>query len=592
METLDSYRLLARERLSSAQDTLKGIQALAGAAPHWLPGRGLQSECRTALDLVAKMGERLERKLVITLIGPSGAGKSTLLNALSGDDRLSPTGNNRPTTRGVVVFCRARADAELLLRDLDPDPVTVAPHPEAVGLDNIILVDTPDMDSLESKPFHPLLEKTIALTDVLVCVLNAENPKRRDTLVFLKPFVELFPGAALLVVLNRVDRLPEEELKGVVLPDLENHLEASWQRPVDQIFSISARQNLQDPGWPEGEKPLHGYDQFPQLRELIFGILNRAGRLADARLERAQHLVELVRRSVRSRLAERRPGLVEVRKEILELEQQGARAAAAVLKEGGSEMLTGIQALFYQRLAGRWWGPIGWLVALWARFLMAGAGLLATLRFGNPVVQLWGLMASLIRYRKTSNAVEEAASGGEMAGELTRYRLIIRQAWPEKAGKLIALGFDHGVRDAATVLTDEKVLQQRLASSWKTALEGELERRTAGLSGFGLQLFFNLPTLAFLGLFAYQSVKSFLLQEILSTGYFLQAAVSVFLVWVLSFVGLQVLVRMVSGRRLIRRSFERLLEGFDSRDLETSSRAIIREIDAVLRLDDSDGLAG
>jgi len=512
METIDVYRLRAREQLSSAQDTLKEIQALAGAASHWLPGRGLQSECRTAFDLLARMEERLERKLVITLIGPSGAGKSTLLNALSGYDRLSPTGNNRPTTREVVVFCRARADAELLLRDLDPDPVTVASHPGAVGLENIILVDTPDMDSLESKPFHPLLEKTIALTDVLVCVLNAENPKRRDTLVFLKPFVDLFPGAALLVVLNRVDRLPEEELKGVVLPDLQNHLQTSWQKQVDHLFSISARRHLQDPGWPEGEKPLHGYDQYPQLEELIFGSLNRGSRLADARLERAEHLVDLVRRSVRHRLAERRPGLMEVRKEILELEQKGVRAAVAVLKDGGSEMLTGIQALFYQRLDGRWWGPIGWLVALWARFLMAGAGLLATLRFGNPVVQLWGLMASLIRYRKTRSAVEEAASGGEMAGELTKYRLTIRQAWPEKAGKLIALGFDHGVRDAA-VLADEKALQQRLASSWKTALDEELERRTAGLSGFGLQFFFNLPTLAFMGLFAYQSVKGFLLQQ-------------------------------------------------------------------------------
>ncbi|MFZ0133281.1 MAG: GTPase, partial [Desulfobacterales bacterium] len=217
--TFDEYRLKARGRLSAARDTVEAYRGMAGAAPHWNPAHVLQAECRAATGLLDKMTERLDRKLVVALIGPSGAGKSTLLNALSGDDRLSRSGHDRPTTREVVVFCRSRSDADLLLAGLGSDTVFVAERPAAEGLEHVILVDTPDMDSTESEKFHPVLEKTLALTDVLVCVLNAENPKRRDTVVFLKRFVDLFPGTALYVVLNRCDRLAEQELKEVILPD-------------------------------------------------------------------------------------------------------------------------------------------------------------------------------------------------------------------------------------------------------------------------------------------------------------------------------------------------------------------------------------
>ncbi|MGB7919638.1 MAG: hypothetical protein WCF40_06235, partial [Desulfobacterales bacterium] len=459
-------------------------------------------------------------------------------------------------------------------------------RPSAAGLEHIILVDTPDMDSTESEKFHPVLEKTLALTDVLVCVLNAENPKRRDTIVFLKRFVDLFPGSALYVVLNRCDRLPEDELKAAILPDLRNHLEASWQREVDRIFCISARSHLDDPRWPEDEKPFHDFDQYPQLMDLIYGTLSRGGRFVDTRVERADHLVELVRRSVRANVAAVKDRLIDVRKDILALEQKATTAATAALKETGAQMLTGIQAMFYQNLAGRWWGPVGWLVALWARFLMAGAGVVATLRFGNPVLQLWGLVSSLVRYRKTRSAVEEAASGGEMAPVLLKYRFTLQQAWPDIADQLIALGFTGGVREVAAVLPDEKALQRHLSASWKTKMEAVMDQRAASVSGFVLQLIFNLPTLAVMGLFAFQSVKSFLLQSTLPSGYFLHAAVSVIMVWLLSFVLLQIIVRFASGRNLLDRAFRRLIDDAGPNVSERLAPSIVAEIDAVLRLSD------
>ncbi len=583
MNTLDEYQLKVRGKLSTAGERIKQIQATLETAGHWIPGHGLQSECREAIHLLEKMEERLVYKLVVTLVGPSGAGKSTLLNALAGDDRLSRMGVNRPTTQEVVVYCQSLNDADILLKDLGPDQVAVEPR-SAPGLEQVMLLDTPDMDSMESEKFHPILRKTLALTDILVCVLNAENPKRRDTLVFLKRFVDLFPGLSLYVVLNRCDRLPESELKTVILPDLQVHLEESWRRKVDRIFCISARSHLQDPGWPEGEKPRHDYDQFPQLYSLIFDTFNQAEQAVDARLERADHLVSLINGSVRRTLSSLPEDPAKVKKDILALEQKATLEAKDAMKETGSEMLSGIQALFYQKLTDRWWGPVGWLVALWARFLMAGAGVLATLRMGNPILQLWGLMASLVRYRKTRNLVEEATTGGDMTTVLLKYRLTIQQAWPDLAERLITLGFNQEVRQSSLVLRDEKDLQRTLVSSWKNALEEEMNRRVTKISSFFLQVIFNLPTLAVMGLFAYQSVKGFLFQQTLSSAYFLHAAVSILMVALLSFFLLQILVRFVGGWNLLNSVTKRLVSLVDAAGSGQPNRSIIEEIDAVLRL--------
>lgn len=247
-------------------------------------------------------------------------------------------------------------------------------------------------------------------------------------------------------------------------------------------------------------------------------------------------------------------------------------------------MITGIHAIFYQKLAGRWWGPVGWLVGIWARFLMAGAGILATMRFGNPVVQLWGLLSSLVQFRKTRKAVAEASAGGDMAPSLLKYRFTIQQVWPDIARKLISLGFNPSVRDVTAIVPGDRDLTRRLATSWESTFETVLDRRAGAVSGFFLQLLFNLPTLALMGMFAYQSVKSYLLQQTLASGYFLHAGISILLVWLLSFVLLQIIVRFAGGTGLLNRAFGKLVKDIQAGEKQWLSASIVNEIDAILKL--------
>ncbi len=79
--------------------------------PLWLPAAGLIRQCAEALAMIARIAQRLDRSLVVTVIGPSGSGKSTLVNALAGGVPISPAGHDRPTTRKVVVLGSGGEDA-------------------------------------------------------------------------------------------------------------------------------------------------------------------------------------------------------------------------------------------------------------------------------------------------------------------------------------------------------------------------------------------------------------------------------------------------------------------------------------------------
>jgi len=582
----EQYRLMARGRLAACRQTIEGVESMAASAPNWAPSIPLQAECRAALEMIDRLEQRLDRKLIVTIVGPTGSGKSTLLNALAGSDELSPTGIDRPTTRQIVVFCRQKTDVDELLGEVDPGQVTIRLHSKGSGLQHIVLVDSPDMDSTESAQYRPLLEKTIRASDVLICVLNGENPKRRDAIAYLKPFVDHYPGSLLYVALNRCDRLPADELRQHILPDLQHHLQRSWQSPVRAVLCISARGHLSDPSWPPDEQPLHEIDDFPKLRAAILDNLDQSGRLVDARIERAEHLAGLVRTSADSRAQEVKVQLQAVRSEIEQMEAGARLAAMQAMQASLGELRTGMQAMFYQNLAGRWWGPVGWLVGLWARFLMAGAGALAVLRFGNPALQLWGLVSSLLRRRKTRAAVEEAVVGGDWQPALLKYRLAVQQKWPQISDRLTAAGFLPAVRSFSTVVPEQGPFARRLSSSWRSALETVMDRRAAALSGFLLQLLFNLPTLALMTLFGYRSVEGFLLNRVLPSGYFLHASVSIALVWLLSFVLLQVVVRFGSGKGLFKKAFDSLLKDLDGAEGLLPSTSIREEIETVLRLAD------
>jgi GTP-binding protein EngB required for normal cell division len=155
-----------------------------------------------------KAGQRMrfgQTSTVVALAGATGSGKSSLFNALAGGP-MSAAGLRRPTTGVAHAAVWSAPDAGPLLDWLDVPRRHMIDSP-ALDLDGLVLLDLPDVDSVEQQ--HRLAaERLVERVDLLVGVFDPQ--KYADAAIhdrYLRPL----SGHAdvMLVVLNQVDRLPD-----------------------------------------------------------------------------------------------------------------------------------------------------------------------------------------------------------------------------------------------------------------------------------------------------------------------------------------------------------------------------------------------
>lgn len=571
--------------MAQVEDVRADIQALSESLDGldlWRPAAGLRKSCDEALRMIDQLAERFDRKLVVTLVGPSGAGKSTLLSALAGDDHLSPSGRQRPTTRQVVVFCREAGDAGQLVDQLGQENIRIHASKAAEALENVILIDTPDTDSTQQDSHIPIIHKAITLSDILICVFDAENPKRRDHTDFLAPYVRLFSGESLVVAVNKCDRLDEAELTETIMPEFSRYIANAWPVTPAEALCVSARSHLADPGWNEHVRPRHERDQFDRLRQLIVTTFNRDGFSVDRRLENARNLKTYLEQAIRDEAGRDAPHLSATIERMSATETEALQAALTAFQGKDSGAATGINVRLYQHLAQRWVGPVGWLVTIWARILVFGSGLASLLRFGNPVRQAFGAVSVIKQYGESKKDLDDAHRGSGTNVALSRYAGIVGRKWPDIAELLIRARFVNGVRELRQAPGEGEALGDHFSRIWQEALENELDRIGGRLSGGLLQLVFNLPVLAVLAYVGWLTAVNFFTGTILSGDFFLHAFWTIALVLLLSFFLLQGVIRLAAGKnRLTGRVFKLVQESLGKQE-RLSESPIWRQARTVL----------
>jgi energy-coupling factor transporter ATP-binding protein EcfA2 len=544
--------------LENCRARIRSNESQLDLAPHWLPAAGLNAQCSEALKLLDNLEQRLERKLVVTLIGPSGAGKSTLLNALAGVDELSTSGFDRPTTRDVAVYCKERNDASPLIDTLGEQTVRILTSSKADSLEHVLLVDTPDTDSEACPEHRPLVEKVIAASDVLLCVFNSENPKRLDNIDFLRPLVDFFPKDSVYAILTHCDRRPEADLREAIRPDFEKHLSRAWSRDSMEVFCVSGRSHLSNPDWPDDAGPLHSFDEFGKVQELLFGQLNRGSVVLDRRIQQAEHLAEYVQNSIAAKAGETIGTAAETRKQIAALQQDALKAAVESMERKGGEELFAMDVMLYQRMAQLSWGPVGWLVAIWSKLLSWGSGALGVLRIGSPVMQAWGAISSAVKHKQTTQAIDQASDSQWVEDALREYRAELNRRWPDIADTLIQAGFSREILAKENISPDLDEFRHRVASAWVHSLTESIEKTAQTLSHSSLQFILNLPFIVIGGKVAYTCIVSFLASNYFGEAYFRHALYCLVLVWILPFILLQLLVKFAGGMRMLARAMKSL----------------------------------
>jgi len=584
LPTRQSAALKALGKIEGFKNDLNMLRSTLADLSLWLPATPLIKQCDEAIRMIDGIAERFERKLVVTIVGPCGAGKSSLLNALAGIDDLSPAGHQRPTTGHVIVFSSEVQDAGQLVANLGSDFVEVKSSPAAALLEHVLIIDTPDTDSMAYRKHAPLVREAIARSDMLICVFDSENPKRKDHVDFLAPFIRKFNGESLVSVINKCDRQDETELKKRILPDFSAYIQAAWQTSVDRTLCVSARRHLKDPQWDQTAGPKHDFDQFEELQNLIFDNINRAGYVVDRRFENARSLRDFIFDEVGREVADYSTSLVTARQKIREAERKSFLEAVTAMKNDDSRQLFGIGLMVYQKLAQRWVGPMGWMIAIWARLLIFGTGMAALFRFGRPVTQIMGMISAWRHFKESKSATADARNDERVGAGLRTYRLTTMSNWPDIAESLIGGGFNGAVRRVEDALPAGETLSEKLAGIWSGTLESEIERVSRRLSGILLQIVFNLPVFGILGYSGWITVKGFLWGEYLAGAFFLHAFWSIGIILLLSFFIFQACVRLAAGpERVTTQAFEKMKRQADQLDMMTPNPVLV-QLETVIEL--------
>ena len=584
LPTRQSAALKALGNIEGFKNDLNMLRSTLGDLPLWLPATPLTKQCDEAIRMIDGIAERFERKLVVTIVGPCGAGKSTLLNALAGIDDLSPAGHQRPTTGHIIVFSSEAQDAGQLVENLGSDSVEVKSSPAAALLEHVLIIDTPDTDSMAYRKHSPLVREAITRSDMLICVFDSENPKRKDHVDFLAPYIRKFNGESLVSVINKCDRQDETELKNRILPDFSAYIQEAWQTSVDRTLCISARRHLKEPQWDQTAGPKHDFDQFEELQNLIFDNVNRAGHVVDRRLENARSLRDFIFDEVGREVAGYSTSLVTAKQKIREAERKSFLEAVSAMKNDDSRQLFGVGLMVYQKLAQRWVGPMGWMIAIWARLLIFGTGMAALLRFGRPVTQIMGMISAWRHFKESKSATADARNDERVGAGLRTYRLTTMSNWPDIAESLIGGGFSGAVRRVEDALPAGETLNEKLAGIWSGTLESEIERVSRRLSGILLQIVFNLPAFGILGYSGWITVKGFLWGEYLAGAFFLHALWSIGIILLLSFFIFQACVRLAAGpERVTTKAFEKMKRQADQLDMMTPNPVQV-QLETVIEL--------
>lgn len=519
-------KVLRRARFAENRGRVQRLKDELSACPHWPMAKELSAVLDETLRDIDALEEKLETKAVVAVVGGSGTGKSSLVNALCGRRDAVKSGPTRPTTRKAAAVVRSVGDADAVMRSLDRDDLDVVPVPDT-GLPGAILVDSPDTDSGECESYSEVLDKVLNFADVLVCVFDASNPKRRDNLDRLAHFVAKFPDRHIIIVLNRSDVIDPVRLRDEVVPDFRAHLERCWPGSFDRVFCTAT---------PPDGSPTPQAEFVNDLASLRDFIESAAGTsFFDERAARADMLRRNAEEGIRDAI--RRQGDWEgLAGDIREFDGKVSRLAADrysdVELNGGSGDSADTALLC--AVEPRWWGPVGLYLGLSRRFR----------HFVETPFRLSDLILpiALIRRLKAFFAKEgadesdeddaDARQGGEVVLAGVEGRIIPEYA--TLADRMVhEFGMDVELLDHRAAL-DLSALSGALRDAWRTAREAEVKLSARRCSGAFFQLLLNMFFFVPAGYVAYIIGHAFWRENYLPGTFYRHGAVLLLLVWLLA----------------------------------------------------------
>jgi hypothetical protein len=317
---------------------------------------------------------------------------------------------------------------------------------------------------------------------------------------------------------------------------------------------------------------------------MVFGTFGQGGYVVDRRMGNAESLRDHLGLETLREVEMVWGKLSAAREAIREAEHRALNEAAAALKNDPVHSTHNVNALIYQKLSGRWMGPVGWLVAIWARLLIVAGGIMTAMRFGRPLRGVLDTSRYLKQFKDPS-ATEMRPSGYISPDTAQRsYRLVILQHWPDIAESLVECRFDPSVRKSGDALPEDSALAADLTAIWRQCLDATVEASSRRLSSGLVQLIFNLPAVGILAHVGWTTAREYFTGNYLPSNYFIHAGLTIVIALFLSFFVFQTIVRLAgNSERIVDTAVETARNQVAHLHPLTRS-TVARQVDSVLQL--------
>lgn len=256
--------------ISSIQDRLGSLPLPPGLE---VEGPFLRGMRQTLLNLSRRILEGADAPLRLAFFGPTGVGKSKLFNSVSGKE-LSPSGFRRPFTLRPVHYLHESREA--ILPRLEGE-VKIGSDPR---WSDVILIDTPDFDSVETQN-RKEAERIFREADAFLFITDVQKYADHATWEYLERIFS--EGRPVAIILNKAGGTAAGSTP-VAAADFFSRLDRRFGERVRNLDRILIPERAVD------DRTLLGANE-PGLEEIRKYIL----RLAGSPAERQAALVAMFR---------------------------------------------------------------------------------------------------------------------------------------------------------------------------------------------------------------------------------------------------------------------------------------------------------